>query len=852
MRLGLALVVGGVLLLGLAIGAVSAESIVVIDARLPTPREGTAAVSSGTEAYVFGGRDDTSFLDEIVRYSPRRGAVEVVGRLPSPMLGSAAVWDGSAAYVMGGESAHFSFLDTVVRYDPASNTAEVAGHLDPGPRQFASAVLDGQTVYLFGGTNGRVFLDEVVRYTLPMGPSSVVARLPRTLMGSSAVWDGAHAYIFGGGGHGDSDQILRYSPSTNSFDSMQAKLPYGLTYSAAVWNERDLPSRGCPSGCAYVFGGSNHSRGESSPDVFQYNPSTDTIKVLKESLPSPRHTVSAVWTGAGANVFGGRSSPPFQPSATLDEIVRFTLAPPIAIIAPVPTQECKDTQAIVTLDGTASSGPDDNWLTFSWSAPGIAFDDPASPTPRASFPLGTTPVTLTVSDGALDDTAARGVRVVDTVPPSTSIRLNGPAGLEGWWRGPVEAELEPRDACGAASTLLEVDGAEQGGLATTIRGEGGHEVRYRSTDLGGNEEPPRTKVVRIDSVASTGTVQAEGIEGQRGWWRSEVRVTLGGVDAAPGSGYARSEASLDSAPWAPAETLVVSGDGTHTLDTSAIDVAGNAEPPVMRTVRIDTTPPWVAFAPALEGALHVQGLGALREPPVPFVLETTEEQLVAAGLQERAAQAWVVGELRVEGSAADLGTEGLVASGLREYRVLVDGVVRFAAPTAAPWVWRAGDEVAGLHELGLEAEDWAGNVGSAAILMRAFPTSEPGLARTAVSKLAPIDGVEFSEVQEVESPPLATPVVDLPDLLDGVHVNVCAPAPLGCLVVDPPGQVDPVELPTASHLRVEASVSVPRQEVALAETAGLLLPSAGVALPAAEASLEARLLGEALRIVLPP
>jgi hypothetical protein len=56
----------------------------------------------------------------------------------------------------------------------------------------------------------------------------------------------------------------------------------------------------------------------------------------------------------------------------------------------------------VTLDGTGSSDPDGDPLTFLWTAPitipPVTFDDPTSITPIATFPVGVTAVTLTVTD----------------------------------------------------------------------------------------------------------------------------------------------------------------------------------------------------------------------------------------------------------------------------------------------------------------------------------------------------------------------------------------------------------------------------------------------------------------------
>jgi len=80
---------------------------------------------------------------------------------------------------------------------------------------------------------------------------------------------------------------------------------------------------------------------------------------------------------------------------------------------------------VVTLNGTSSSDPDDDTLTFSWSAPGIVFDDPTSSTPSATFPLGSTTVTLVVNDGTVDsepDTVT--ITVEDTTPPTLTVPVD--------------------------------------------------------------------------------------------------------------------------------------------------------------------------------------------------------------------------------------------------------------------------------------------------------------------------------------------------------------------------------------------------------------------------------------------
>ncbi len=91
--------------------------------------------------------------------------------------------------------------------------------------------------------------------------------------------------------------------------------------------------------------------------------------------------------------------------------------PPVSDAGPNQTVECAGATTPVVLDGTGSYDPDGDPLSFMWTAPGITFDNPASSTPTGSFPLGTTTVTLTVSDGDAEDVAYVDITVQDTTPP---------------------------------------------------------------------------------------------------------------------------------------------------------------------------------------------------------------------------------------------------------------------------------------------------------------------------------------------------------------------------------------------------------------------------------------------------
>lgn len=100
--------------------------------------------------------------------------------------------------------------------------------------------------------------------------------------------------------------------------------------------------------------------------------------------------------------------------------------PPVANAGPdQPNVECASAgTTAVSLNGLGSTDPDGDPLTYSWSAPGVTFNNPNSATPIGQFPKGTTIATLTVSDSIEQDTDTVSITVVDTTDPVISCPAN--------------------------------------------------------------------------------------------------------------------------------------------------------------------------------------------------------------------------------------------------------------------------------------------------------------------------------------------------------------------------------------------------------------------------------------------
>ncbi|MEA3198664.1 MAG: hypothetical protein QOE90_92 [Thermoplasmata archaeon] len=293
------------------------DTLITLSATLPTPNFDASAVwSPAGAAYVFGGSDNYNKSTAIVRFVPSTGAVSTMAaRLPVAVMQTAAVWDAASdrAYVIGGDS-NTANRQNILAYDPVADSISISGAKLPGARIQSAAVWDGLgSAYVFGGrtgTNPPPYYANATRFDAALRAPSVGGRLPAPLTSTSAIWDGRHAYIFGGAtSAGDTNQILQYDPVTNTTTVMSSVLPTARHCTSAIWDGR----------YAYVFGGYPRSTSE----ILRYDTSTDTLTTLPDTFPTPRSCTSAVWNGTDTFVFGGADTGPGGSTRVLSDILLF-------------------------------------------------------------------------------------------------------------------------------------------------------------------------------------------------------------------------------------------------------------------------------------------------------------------------------------------------------------------------------------------------------------------------------------------------------------------------------------------------------------------------------------------------
>jgi fibronectin type 3 domain-containing protein/N-acetylneuraminic acid mutarotase len=362
-------------------------------ATLPTPRAAPAAVWDGSNIYVMGGHDGSSYPAAIVRYNPAANTVVNTGAsLASGRWAASAVWDGSNAYLFGGDDGIGNY-DEIVRYSPAANTVTVMGAHLPSERRWSTAVWDGSNAYIFGGFhNGLGVLSDIVRYDPGTDTATTVAAtLPFPIRDASAVWDGSDAYIFGGSdGTSLLNQIVRFHPATGTVTVLASTLPTARSQTSAAW----LGSS------AYIFGGAEPG---SLAQIVRFTPGTGGVSVQTATLPFARVATAAAATSTQAFVFGGRTSPD-NPAGALDSIVKYV--PDATPSAPR------------NLTATGGLGQ----VSLNWQAPANDFGSPVTgyKVYRASSAAGpysliaTLGNTLSYTDSGLGNGVTRWYRVSAT------------------------------------------------------------------------------------------------------------------------------------------------------------------------------------------------------------------------------------------------------------------------------------------------------------------------------------------------------------------------------------------------------------------------------------------------------
>ncbi|MFU8862078.1 MAG: PKD domain-containing protein [Cyclonatronaceae bacterium] len=212
--------------------------------------------------------------------------------------------------------------------------------------------------------------------------------------------------------------------AANSLDSNQTADQNGnIGPDGFNWTRYDLPVVGngdfvvqlLADNCSWIYLADEHSN---SPQLVGYQGAVSTPGEYGVSLDGNHTLIFIIFDGGGlaggkfrletTESFGGTPPPPIV-----------TNNPPVADAGPNQTVEATGPTTSVTLNGSGSSDPDGDALTYSWSVGGTEIATGVSPT--VTLGLGTHAITLTVDDGNGDtDSDDVTVTVEDTAAPVLS------------------------------------------------------------------------------------------------------------------------------------------------------------------------------------------------------------------------------------------------------------------------------------------------------------------------------------------------------------------------------------------------------------------------------------------------
>ncbi len=286
-------------------GGTDCDVVTIKGAVLPAGNADMSAVTVPTtgKIYLIGG-----YKNKIVEYNPSADtAIYKNATNSSPPGGARGYWNGNTAayasstgkiYIFGGDGG-LAVSDNIFSYDPATDSLALVAHM-PGGRTWASAAYDpaSSKIYVFGGSDAYGPLNEILEFN--PASNSVAKKSATTGLGrrsGGAVYSPVTSKIYYFGGDRmypngwDTDEILEYTPGTDTIVTKGAKLPSANSKLAAVWD--------ATRNRAFIF-----SNGRA---IWEYNPATDGVRITTASYPSQRAYVAAAWSASTnqSYIFGG-------------------------------------------------------------------------------------------------------------------------------------------------------------------------------------------------------------------------------------------------------------------------------------------------------------------------------------------------------------------------------------------------------------------------------------------------------------------------------------------------------------------------------------------------------------------
>jgi outer membrane protein assembly factor BamB len=231
---------------------------------------------------------------------------------------------------------------------------------------------------------------------------------------------------------------------------------------------------------------------------------------------------------------------------------------------------------------------------------GVLSSTPASPLHFVSEGANQTQQ-VTVTDKAGNSSTFTSPAInIDLTPPSTTAVFPGSNQDEHQWlRSPLLATLNVTDNLSGATPggFFRFDGGGPNLVIGQffISGSGTHTFEYWGTDIAGNVEPHKTRIMKLDPTAPVTQASIFGTAGTNGWYRTAAQVSLDATDTF--SGLFGTFYRIDGgAVQTYVNPFLISAAGSHTIEYWSTDNVNNMEPPHSLVIKIDTVVPIVTAA----------------------------------------------------------------------------------------------------------------------------------------------------------------------------------------------------------------------------------------------------------------